>query len=107
MPANNFKEFIAYAKANQEKMQYGSAGAGSATHLGCVVLDSAMGTKITHIPYKGTGPALVELLGDDPRDDRADRGPADVQQPRDRGLGHLLGQPRDDVLEVAGVGSVR
>ena len=45
LPVNNFKEFIAYAKANQAKMQYGSAGAGSATHLGCVVLDSAMGTK--------------------------------------------------------------
>jgi tripartite-type tricarboxylate transporter receptor subunit TctC len=63
LPANNFKEFIAYAKANQEKMQYGSAGAGSATHLGCVVLDSAMGTKITHIPYKGTGPAMQDLVG--------------------------------------------
>jgi tripartite-type tricarboxylate transporter receptor subunit TctC len=63
LPVNNFKEFIAYAKANQEKMQYGSAGAGSATHLGCVVLDTAMGTKITHVPYKGTGPAMQDLLG--------------------------------------------
>ena len=44
-------------------MQYGSAGAGSATHLGCVVLDSAMGTKITHVPYKGTGPAMQDLVG--------------------------------------------
>ena len=41
LPANNFKEFIAYAKANQTKMQFGSAGAGSATHLACVVLNSA------------------------------------------------------------------
>ena len=63
LPVNNFKEFIAYAKANQEKMQYGSAGAGSATHLACVVLDSAMGTKITHVPYKGTGPAMQDLVG--------------------------------------------
>jgi tripartite-type tricarboxylate transporter receptor subunit TctC len=63
LPVNNFKEFIAYAKANQDKMTYGSAGAGSATHLGCVVLDSAMGTKITHVPYKGTGPAMQDLLG--------------------------------------------
>ena len=63
LPVNNFKEFIAYAKANQAKMTYGSAGAGSATHLGCVVLDSAMGTKITHVPYKGTGPAMQDLLG--------------------------------------------
>ncbi len=62
-PANDFKEFVAYAKANQEKMQYGSAGAGSATHLACVVLDSAMGTKIVHVPYKGTGPAMTDLVG--------------------------------------------
>src|SRR4029079_12786943 len=63
LPVNNFKEFIAYAKANQAKMQFGSAGAGSATHLACVVLDSAMGTKITHVPYKGTGPAMQDLIG--------------------------------------------
>jgi len=63
LPVSNFKEFIAYAKANQAKMQYGSAGAGSATHLGCVVLNSAMGTTITHVPYKGTGPAMQDLVG--------------------------------------------
>ena len=62
-PANNFKEFIAYTKANGAKMQYGSAGAGSATHLACVVLDSAMDTKLVHVPYKGTGPAMQDLLG--------------------------------------------
>jgi tripartite-type tricarboxylate transporter receptor subunit TctC len=63
LPVSNLKEFIAYAKANQDKMQYGSAGAGSATHLGCVVLDTAMGTHIIHVPYKGTGPAMQDLLG--------------------------------------------
>ena len=63
VPANNLKEFVAYAKTNQDKMQYGSAGAGSATHLGCVVLDTAMGTHIIHVPYKGTGPAMQDLLG--------------------------------------------
>jgi tripartite-type tricarboxylate transporter receptor subunit TctC len=63
IPANNLKEFVAYAKANQDKMQYGSAGAGSATHLGCVVLDTAMGTHIIHVPYKGTGPAMQDLIG--------------------------------------------
>ena len=63
LPVNNFKEFIAYVKANQAKMQYGSAGAGSATHLACVVLDSAMGTKLVHVPYKGTGPAMQDLIG--------------------------------------------
>lgn len=63
LPAKDFKEFVTYAKANAEKMQFGSAGAGSATHLGCVVLDTAMGTKITHVPYKGTGPAMQDLIG--------------------------------------------
>jgi tripartite-type tricarboxylate transporter receptor subunit TctC len=62
LPAKDLKEFVAYAKANQAKMQYGSAGAGSATHLGCVVLDTAMGTKIIHVPYKGTGPAMQDLV---------------------------------------------
>jgi tripartite-type tricarboxylate transporter receptor subunit TctC len=60
-PAANLQEFIAYAKANQGKMTYGSAGPGSATHLGCVLLDSAMGTKIQHVPYRGTGPAMQDL----------------------------------------------
>lgn len=63
LPANNLKEFVAYAKENQAKMQFGSAGAGSATHLGCVVLNTAMGTDITHVPYKGTGPAMQDLIG--------------------------------------------
>jgi tripartite-type tricarboxylate transporter receptor subunit TctC len=62
-PADNLKDFIAYSKANAAKMQYGSAGAGSATHLGCVVADTAMGTKIVHVPYKGTGPAMQDLIG--------------------------------------------
>ena len=62
LPAKDLKEFVAYAKANQSKMQFGSAGAGSATHLGCVVLNTAMGTNITHVPYKGTGPAMQDLV---------------------------------------------
>jgi tripartite-type tricarboxylate transporter receptor subunit TctC len=62
LPANNLKEFVAYAKENQAKMQFGSAGAGSATHLGCVVLNTAMGTNIVHVPYKGTGPAMQDLV---------------------------------------------
>jgi len=63
LPVNNLQEFIAYAKANQGKMQFGSAGAGSATHLGCVVLNSVIGVDITHVPYRGTGPAMQDLQG--------------------------------------------
>jgi tripartite-type tricarboxylate transporter receptor subunit TctC len=63
LPASNLAEFIAYAKANQGKMQYGSAGAGSATHLGCVLLNYLIGVDITHVPYRGTGPAMQDLQG--------------------------------------------
>jgi len=63
LPADDFKSFVDYAKKNQDKMQFGSAGAGSATHLGCVVLNSAMGANITHVPYRGTGPAMQDLQG--------------------------------------------
>ncbi len=62
-PADNLKDFVAYAKKNASKMQYGSAGAGSATHLGCVVANMVMGTDIVHVPYKGTGPAMQDLQG--------------------------------------------
>jgi tripartite-type tricarboxylate transporter receptor subunit TctC len=63
LPVNDFREFVAYAKENQGKMQYGSAGAGSATHLGCVLLNYVIGTNITHVPYRGTGPAMQDLAG--------------------------------------------
>jgi tripartite-type tricarboxylate transporter receptor subunit TctC len=63
LPVGNLQEFIAYAKTNQAKMQYGSAGAGSATHLGCVLLNYLIGVDITHVPYRGTGPAMQDLQG--------------------------------------------
>ena len=63
LPVNDLPEFIAYAKANQTKMQYGSAGAGSATHLGCVLLNYLIGVDITHVPYRGTSPAMQDLQG--------------------------------------------
>ena len=63
LPANDLKEFVDYTKKNQDKMTFGSAGAGSATHLGCVVLNTAMGTHVTHVPYRGTGPAMQDLQG--------------------------------------------
>jgi tripartite-type tricarboxylate transporter receptor subunit TctC len=61
-PADTFEEFVAYAKANQGKLNYGSAGVGSAAHLGCVMLDRAIGTDIQHVSYRGTGPAMQDLL---------------------------------------------
>src|SRR5262249_53995534 len=63
LPVNTLAEFVAYAKANQGKMQYGSAGAGSGMHVCAVLLDAAMGTKITHVPYRGSAPAMQDFIG--------------------------------------------
>jgi tripartite-type tricarboxylate transporter receptor subunit TctC len=62
LPANSLQEFIAYAKANQDKMQFGSAGAGSATHLACMLLNAALGINVTHVPYRGGAPAMQDLV---------------------------------------------
>src|SRR2546430_441913 len=55
-PADNLVDFIAYAKANQQKMQFGSAGTGSGVHLACVLFNAAIGVDIVHVPYRGTAP---------------------------------------------------
>src|SRR5262249_23032498 len=63
LPANNLQEFIRYVKANQGKMQFGSAGVGAGTHLPCVLLNMAMGVDVTHVPYRGAGPVMQDLIG--------------------------------------------
>jgi tripartite-type tricarboxylate transporter receptor subunit TctC len=62
LPADNLQQFIAYAKANQAGMKYGSAGTGSAVQLSCVLLNAASGLSITHIPYRGSAPAMQDLI---------------------------------------------
>jgi len=62
LPVNNLAEFIAYGKANADKMQYGSAGTGSATHLACALFNAAAGLKITHVPYRGGGASIQDLM---------------------------------------------
>jgi tripartite-type tricarboxylate transporter receptor subunit TctC len=62
VPAKNFKEFVAYAKANPGKLNYGSAGNASAGHLAMEYLKLVTGMFMTHIPYRGTGPQLTDLL---------------------------------------------
>ena len=62
-PAETLPEFIAYAKANQAKMSFGSAGGGSATHITCVLLNVAIGIDVTHIPYRGTAAAMQDMMG--------------------------------------------
>jgi tripartite-type tricarboxylate transporter receptor subunit TctC len=61
-PANTLPEFIAYMKANQSTAKYGSAGAGSASHVSCILLNAALGVDIVHIPYRGLGPAMQDLI---------------------------------------------
>lgn len=61
-PATNLKEFAAYAKANAAKLSFGSGGAGSSTHLGCVLLNSKLGINVQHVPYRGSAPALQDLM---------------------------------------------
>jgi tripartite-type tricarboxylate transporter receptor subunit TctC len=62
LPANNLQEFITYAKANQKTMQFASAGAGSAIHLGCALLNARIGIDVTHVPYRGGAPAMQDLV---------------------------------------------
>ena len=63
IPAKTLAEFIAYAKANPGKVNFGSAGAGTASHITGEYFARAAGIALVHIPYKGTGPALTDLLG--------------------------------------------
>jgi tripartite-type tricarboxylate transporter receptor subunit TctC len=62
LPVTDLKEFIAYVKANQAKMQYGSAGTGSATHMACVLLNGTLGIKVTHVPYRGGPQAMQDVI---------------------------------------------
>jgi tripartite-type tricarboxylate transporter receptor subunit TctC len=62
LPVGNLVEFIAYARANQATMQMASAGAGSTGHLDCMLLNATIGIKVTHVPYRGGGPAMQDLI---------------------------------------------
>ncbi len=63
VPVKSVAEIITYAKANPGKLNYASTGTGGITHLSTELFDLMAGTKMTHIPYKGTGPALSDLIG--------------------------------------------
>jgi tripartite-type tricarboxylate transporter receptor subunit TctC len=62
IPANNLKEFVAYAKANESKLNMGHAGVGSVSYIGCLLLNSAIGIKPTMVPYTGTAPVMNAIL---------------------------------------------
>ena len=61
-PANNLKEFAAYAKANESKLNMAHAGVGSVSYIGCLLLNSAIGIKPTMVPFTGTAPAMNAIL---------------------------------------------
>ena len=61
LPANTLQEFVAYAKANGSKMQFGSGGVGSGSHLACARINAAIGAETTHIPYRGSAQAMQDL----------------------------------------------
>jgi tripartite-type tricarboxylate transporter receptor subunit TctC len=61
--SENLRQFIDYAKANQTRMQFGSGGPGSATHLACVLLNSAIGVNVTHVPYRSAAHAIQDAVG--------------------------------------------
>ena len=63
LPVSNIKEFVEYTKKNQDKMSFASSGVGAAVHLGTVLLNSSIGVNITHVPYKGSAPAMQDLQG--------------------------------------------
>jgi tripartite-type tricarboxylate transporter receptor subunit TctC len=63
LPVKTMQEFLAYARANPGGVAYGSGGVGSAGHLSVELLQALTGTKLTHVPYKGSGPALTDLVG--------------------------------------------
>jgi len=63
LPVNTLQEFVAYAKANHTKMQFGSSGVGSGSHFSCARLNAAVGIAPTHVPYRGSGLAMQDLIG--------------------------------------------
>jgi tripartite-type tricarboxylate transporter receptor subunit TctC len=65
MPVKNFTEFVAYAKANAGKINYGTAGTGTAPHLATELFAQRSGIEMTHIPYKGSGPSVTALVADE------------------------------------------
>jgi tripartite-type tricarboxylate transporter receptor subunit TctC len=63
VPAKNFDEFLAYARANPGKLNYGTPGNGTSPHIATEVFNREAKVKLNHVPYKGAGPALKDLLG--------------------------------------------
>ena len=106
LPVSGLAEFIAYAKANQAKMQFGSAGVGSGTHLPCVLLNRALGIEVTHVPYRGAGPAMQDLIAGriDYMCDTIQAGAVQVKAQAVKGLAVMSAKRAPVVAELATTG---
>jgi tripartite-type tricarboxylate transporter receptor subunit TctC len=62
LPPNTLAEFIAYAKSNHDKMVFSSGGTGTSSHISCVMLNQIIGVDVTHVPYRGGGPAFADVI---------------------------------------------
>jgi tripartite-type tricarboxylate transporter receptor subunit TctC len=62
LPVSDLSMFMSYTRARQSSMQFGSGGAGTSSHIGCILLNQVIGVDVTHVPYRGGGPALVDLI---------------------------------------------
>jgi tripartite-type tricarboxylate transporter receptor subunit TctC len=103
LPVRDLREFIAYAKANQAKMQFGSAGVGSGTHLPCVLLNRALGIEVTHVPYRGAAPAMQDLIAGriDYMCDTIQAGAVQVKSQAVKGLAVMSAKRAPVVAELA------
>jgi len=63
LPVKDFREFVAFVKANASTLNYGTGGVGATSHLACLFLDTLLETKVRHVPFRGSGPALNALMG--------------------------------------------
>ena len=81
LPVKSVAEYIAYAKANPDKLSCASSGSGSSIHLSCELFKMETGTNILHVPYKGSGPAVSDLVGGQV-DSMFDKFPASIAQVR-------------------------
>ena len=90
LPVANLKDLIAYVKENHAKMQFGSAGIGSTTHLSCALVNAAMGEHPVHVPYRGGGPAMAEIVAG-----RIDYGRTDQERKRES-YRHAIARARRD-----------
>jgi tripartite-type tricarboxylate transporter receptor subunit TctC len=108
LPAGNLKEFIAYAQANKARLSYGSAGVGSISHYGCVMMLSALKVDVTHVPYRGVAPAMNDLMGGqiDFMCDQTTTALPQVAGGKIKALGVLAAQPLQQLPGVATLASL-